>query len=142
MHCSILLVDTSTVTRTEILQGIRDMESSLSSERVAAARGHNDRASVCYGVGMDDEREHQPVCDGALGCESFRARKSSIYVNSRDPRLLLVVTWLPQLADVARGLIYMHGQGMIHGDLKGVCIGKLLLLRCFNGIHSSGQHPC
>ena len=25
-----------------------------------------------------------------------------------------------QLKDVARGLIYMHGQAMIHGDLKGV----------------------
>ena len=27
---------------------------------------------------------------------------------------------LSQLTDVARGLIYMHDQGMIHGDLKGV----------------------
>ena len=27
-----------------------------------------------------------------------------------------------QLKDVARGLIYMHDQGMVHGDLKGVCI--------------------
>ena len=26
-----------------------------------------------------------------------------------------------QLKDVARGLIYMHDQGMVHGDLKGVC---------------------
>ena len=25
-----------------------------------------------------------------------------------------------QLQDVARGLIYMHGQFMVHGDLKGV----------------------
>jgi len=27
---------------------------------------------------------------------------------------------VPQLRDVARGLIYMHEQGMVHGDLKGV----------------------
>jgi len=27
---------------------------------------------------------------------------------------------IPQLRDVARGLIYMHEQGMVHGDLKGV----------------------
>ena len=25
-----------------------------------------------------------------------------------------------QLMDVGRGLIYIHGQGMVHGDLKGV----------------------
>jgi serine/threonine protein kinase len=29
---------------------------------------------------------------------------------------------LRQLKDVTRGLIYMHDQSMIHGDLKGVCI--------------------
>ena len=27
---------------------------------------------------------------------------------------------LMQLGDVARGLIYMHDQGMVHGGLKGV----------------------
>ena len=32
---------------------------------------------------------------------------------------------LLQLGDVVKGLIYMHGQGMIHGDLKGVCFRKL-----------------
>ena len=29
-----------------------------------------------------------------------------------------------QLADVARGLAYMHGRGMIHGDLKGVGVRR------------------
>ena len=27
-----------------------------------------------------------------------------------------------KLAGVAKGLIYIHGQGVIHGDLKGVRI--------------------
>ena len=27
-----------------------------------------------------------------------------------------------QLQGVTKGLIYLHGQGMIHGDLKGVCL--------------------
>jgi serine/threonine protein kinase len=30
-----------------------------------------------------------------------------------------------QLADVARGLNYMHGEGIIHGDLKGVSLQRL-----------------
>lgn len=30
-----------------------------------------------------------------------------------------------QLKGVARGLVYMHGEGMIHGDLKGVGLRKL-----------------
>ena len=34
--------------------------------------------------------------------------------------LLLTITRLLQLGDVTRGLIYMHGEGVVHGDLKGV----------------------
>ena len=33
---------------------------------------------------------------------------------------LLTIGLTIQLADVAKGLIYIHSQGMIHGDLKGV----------------------
>ena len=43
----------------------------------------------------------------------------------RKFRRSLTAMWLPQLNDVARGLIYMHDQGMIHGDLKGVRLAKL-----------------
>ena len=35
-----------------------------------------------------------------------------------------------QLKDVACGLEYMHGKGMIHGDLKGVSFRKLVSLFC------------
>ena len=31
-----------------------------------------------------------------------------------------MIGWVAQLADVAKGLIYIHSQEMIHGDLKGV----------------------
>jgi serine/threonine protein kinase len=40
---------------------------------------------------------------------------------SDPPYHLLTVIRLTQLSDVAKGLIYVHDQGMIHGDLKGVC---------------------
>ena len=56
------------------------MESSSTSKRVAFDRSYDDRGSVCYGVGVDDKRERQPVCDGTSGCQSFRTRKPSIQV--------------------------------------------------------------
>jgi len=59
-----------TVTHVEVLQGVRDMEGSPSSERVAAARSDNDRESVRDGLGVDAKWQHQPVCEGALECES------------------------------------------------------------------------
>ena len=34
---------------------------------------------------------------------------------------LSTIGWFFQLVDVAEGLVYMHEQGMVHGDLKGVC---------------------
>ena len=60
-----------TVTCAEVLQRIRDMEGSRPSKRAAAA-GSDGQGSVCYGVGVDGKREHQPVCGSALGCEQVR----------------------------------------------------------------------
>jgi len=31
---------------------------------------------------------------------------------------------IPQLVDAIQGLAYMHNQGIIHGDLKGVRVGR------------------
>jgi len=39
--------------------------------------------------------------------------------------LSLMTTQLLQLKGATRGLIYMHGQERIHGDLKGVCAQTL-----------------
>ena len=44
---------------------------------------------------------------------------------SYGPYLSVTSTWFLQLSDVAKGLIYMHDQGMIHGGLKGVRLAKL-----------------
>ena len=52
----------------------------------------------------------------------------------------LVVTSFLQLKDVAKGLIYMHGEGMIHGDLKGVG-GRTSTSHCFLISFLKGEHP-
>jgi serine/threonine protein kinase len=41
--------------------------------------------------------------------------------DSHNLLFALTIKQLSQLRGVAEGLIYMHGRGMIHGDLKGVC---------------------
>jgi len=51
-----------------------------------------------------------------LGLVGFPLGGSPIGPRFVDHRTIL------QLAGVARGLIYIHDQGMIHGDLKGVCL--------------------
>ena len=45
-----------------------------------------------------------------------------------------------QLGDVARGLIYMHEQGMVHGDLKGVRF-RHQRSRSISDGHCQGQRP-
>jgi len=59
-----------TVTYAEVLQRICDMEGSQSSKYSATA-GSDDQGSVCYGVKVDGEWEHQPVCGNTLGCKPF-----------------------------------------------------------------------
>ena len=49
--------------------------------------------------------------------------------------------WLPQLGGVARGLVYMHGQGMVHGDLKGVCLRTGVTFHLLMDLMCQGQYP-
>jgi hypothetical protein len=39
------------------------------------------------------------------------------------------------------GLIYMHGQGIVHGDLKGVCVRTLSSPSCTRLNRPKGKHP-
>ena len=55
----------------EVLQGVRNVENSSPSERVATTRSHNDWDPVCDGVRMDDEWKYQPICEGTQGRESI-----------------------------------------------------------------------
>jgi hypothetical protein len=71
LSVSRMAVGTLTVNRAEVLQGVCAVEGSSASERVAALRSNNDRDQVRDGIRVDVEREHQPVCDSASGCESI-----------------------------------------------------------------------
>ena len=57
-------------------------------------------------------RKHTNVDRLELVCSLFKAL--IFHVSS--------ITLLFQLRDATMGLIYMHDQGVIHGDLKGVCV--------------------
>ena len=64
-----IFFDVLAMARAEVLQGVRDMEDSQSSKRVATTRSQHGRGSVHNGVGVDDEWKHQPVCKGKRGSE-------------------------------------------------------------------------
>ena len=54
--------------------------------------------------------------------------------------LSLTIARLLQLRDATKGLIYMHDQGIVHGDLKGVRIEPLAsLLRA--PYRPQGEYP-
>jgi len=66
-----------------------------------------------------------------LVCSLFRFLASYLPVNGCA---------IPQLGDVAVGLIYMHEQGMVHGDLKGVRFQEPGSPLISDG-HFQGQRP-
>jgi len=57
-----------------LLQGGHRVGNPSPSKRTAVLRRDNVREPVRDGVGVDGEREHQRVCEGALRCESVGAR--------------------------------------------------------------------
>ena len=75
------------ITLVEVLQGGHYLEGSSASERAAPVGGDDDQESVRYDVGVDDEWEHQPVCEGISGSESVRTRKFS----TQAPVIFVVV---------------------------------------------------
>ena len=81
-------------------------------------RGRNSRA-LSNRVGMDAWRRFHNLYQ-------FKSRPKSD--SSRKPTILpsrLTGSILHQLIDIATGLGYLHSNGVIHGDLKGVSIHQL-----------------
>ena len=62
----------------------------------------------------------------------FRGSKLSLLVS--------IVVWFSQLKGISRGLAYMHGEEMVHGDLKGVNLPTPVQLFCLLTDLSKGQH--
>jgi len=96
------------------------MEKPPASEHPSADRSDNVRDQVRNGIGLDGEWEYQRICEGAPGCKPVGAGRFFIQSPTVRTSSLFVVKWIAQLGGAARGLIYIHDQGMIHGDLKGV----------------------
>jgi hypothetical protein len=100
----------------EVLQRGRHVEIPSTSEHPATDWYIDVRESVCNGIGVDAKWKHQPIHQSTSGSKPSHARtSSSLYLLPlfRQPKIL-------QLAGVAKGLIYLHGNGIVHGDLKGV----------------------
>jgi serine/threonine protein kinase len=102
---------------TEVLQGGGDVEKSPAPECAATDGSSDDRDSVHNGIRVDGAWKHQRLREGTSRCRPAQACRFSVQslaVSSVDNRIIL------QLEGVATGLIYIHNQGVIHGDLKGV----------------------
>ena len=68
---------------------------------------------------MDGQWQHQAIPSEELTCEqALLGECSTLLLIGHCP--LLTSTILRQLADVARGVVYLHSMNIVHGDLKGV----------------------
>ena len=99
----------------EVLRGGGDVETPSASKCPATSGSNDVGESVRDGIGLDDEWEHPRICQDTSRCRPAWACKFSVWgLATTDGGKKL------QLAGVAKGLIYIHSQGMIHGNLKGV----------------------
>jgi len=55
----VVFINELTTSHAEVLQGGHDMEDASSSERAAVVRRGNNRDSVCDGIRVDEEWDHQ-----------------------------------------------------------------------------------
>ena len=65
---TVIVVNKLTVFGLEVLQRSNDLEHPPPSKCVATGRCNDDQASVCDGIGVDGEWEHQHVCEGKPQC--------------------------------------------------------------------------
>ena len=61
----LVYINELTMSCTGVLQGDRYVEIPSSYKRVATVGRDSDWESACNGIGVDEEREHQRVCEGA-----------------------------------------------------------------------------
>ena len=114
-HTCFLSTADSLIELIEVLRGGGDVETPLASECPAASGSNDVGESVRDGIGLDDEWEHPRIRQDTSRCRPAWACKFSVWgLATTDGGKKL------QLAGVAKGLIYIHSQGMIHGNLKGV----------------------
>ena len=57
----------------EILQGSCNVEIPAPSQYLVPHRSDNGWVAVCYGLGLDDQRQHQRVFEGESKCRPVRS---------------------------------------------------------------------
>ena len=121
---------------TELLPRSRDGEIPSTSQCPAITRCIHVRESVRNGVRMDAKREYQSIRRSTSRSEQVQPRTSSVF------NLAPVVLQLKslQLVDVVNGLIYLHSNGMVHGNLKGVSFRSLELFWRLDKFTHQGEH--
>ena len=101
-----------------VLQGGCSVEDPSSSQCPAPGRGDDLKEPICDDIRLDDEWKHLRLRQGTSGCKPDQARRffalGFFLFRFVDNDKIL------QLEGVTKGLIYIHDQGMIHADLKGV----------------------
>ena len=100
------------------------MEGPPSPKPATAIRRDDNQESTHSGIRVDGGRYHTTVYGGKY------QRGSVGTCMFFHPRSLSLGFTLSQLGDVARGLVYMHDQEIIHGNLNGVRFSVLLSPFC------------
>lgn len=96
------------------------MEEPPPPERVVAARSNTCRDSARDGIRVDAKRKHRRILKGTSGRGSVGT--CAFFIQSSHSHSPLTVPNFTQIQGVASGLEYMHNKGVVHGDLKGVCV--------------------
>jgi hypothetical protein len=82
-------------------------------KREATLAGRLDHPNLVKVLGIDRDGHHLFLAMELLAGESLARR-----LDERQPRPMSRVQVLPLIEELCRGLAYLHGRGLVHGDIK------------------------
>ena len=109
---------------TVVLQGNHHLEASFPFQHLAVIGGFvlYEPLFLPNGLFLDEKREHCGIRQVESGCKSSTTGEPIRHFPANPA--LSVPNCDPQLCGVVSGVIYLHELGVIHGDLKGVCLNS------------------